>query len=139
MAKIAIDKEKLMDLAAKARDNAYAPYSHFQVGAALLTSSGEIFLGANVENASYGLTCCAERVAVFKAVSEGYCHFLALALSAGEKRNILPCGACLQVLQEFSADLLVIFADDQGSLAEISLKELLPHGFCQEDLQKNKR
>ena len=125
-----------MRKAVEARKLAYAPYSHFRVGAALLAKDGRIFTGCNVENASYGLTVCAERVALFKAVSEGAREFLAIAVACGEG-PCAPCGACRQVLYEFAPDLLVIMADGEGkSWCRAKLSELLPHGFGPKDLGK---
>ncbi|MBI1979488.1 MAG: cytidine deaminase, partial [Elusimicrobia bacterium] len=98
----------LIASAKKARDRAYAPYSKFKVGAALLTASGKVFTGCNVENASYGLSICAERVAVSKAISEGEKDFRALAIAGEKGREIVPCGACLQFLIEFSSSLVIL-------------------------------
>ena len=128
-------KEKLIEMAKKARDNAYAPYSNFKVGAALLTEDGEIFTGANVENASYGLSICAERVAVFKAVSEGKRKFKAIAVVADTEKPTPPCGACRQVLAEFG-DLEVIMANLKGDVKVMKLSELLPEAFMPEDLRR---
>lgn len=125
------DYQKLIDAATAARQLAYAPYSRFSVGAALLGADGTIYTGCNIENASYSLTCCAERTALFKAVSVGTRRFLALAVVGGETGDsastpCMPCGACRQALAEFcSAELPVIFADG----TQIPLGELLPHTF----------
>lgn len=124
--------ETLIAAAHQARQKAYAPYSGFSVGAALWTGSGRVFTGCNVENASYGLTVCAERVAVAKAISEGECDFEAIAVvSPG---GATPCGACRQVLAEFNADLRVIVADLEGNSHEFRLSELLPEAFSSGDL-----
>lgn len=113
--------------ASSARQRAYAPYSRFLVGAALRGASGRVYTGANVENASSGLTVCAERVAVWKAVSEGERHFQALALVT--ETGATPCGACRQVLSEFESDLPILVADTEGHAWLTSLKELLPDAF----------
>lgn len=122
-----IDKE-LYRIANDVKENAYAPYSGFRVGAALLTRSGKVYTGVNVENASYGATLCAERGAVAKAVSEGEREFRALAVasSAGEA---MPCGICRQVLMEFEPELRVITGKDEEHLESYSLQELLPGAF----------
>ncbi len=117
--------EKLFDSAKSARNNAYAPYSDFRVGAALLGESGKIYTGCNVENLSFGATICAERCAVVKAVSEGERSFLAIAVYAGEKFTS-PCGICLQTLSEFSSELDIILADGKGDFRVHRLKELMP-------------
>ena len=121
--------EELIALARAAKEKAYAPYSGFRVGAALLSESGEVFTGGNVENSSYGLTVCAERVAVFKAVSEGMRAFRVLVLSSDSETPIPPCGACLQVLSEFSEDLEIVSAGRTGERAAWNLRSLLPQGF----------
>jgi cytidine deaminase len=127
---------ELVQRAVGARTQAYAPYSRFAVGAALLAQDGRIFTGCNVENASYGLTVCAERVALFKAVSEGAREFLALAVACG-KSPCAPCGACRQVLYEFAPDLLLIMADGEGkNWRSAKLRDLLPQGFGPSALQK---
>ncbi len=123
-----MDVKRLLEMARKARENAYAPYSNFKVGAALLTESGEIFTGCNVENSSYGLSVCAERVALFKAVSEGYRKFKALAVVADTERPVPPCGACRQVLWEFG-DIDIIMSNLKGDVKVMKLSELLPEGF----------
>jgi len=111
------------------RRNAYAPYSRFPVGAALLAESGKMYTGCNVENASYGLTICAERSAVFKAVSEGEKYFTAIAIVADSEKPIVPCGACLQVLVEFQSDMMVIVSNARFDKKLMHLKELLPEIF----------
>ena len=124
--------EALIAAARQASQNAYAPYSGFGVGAALQTRSGRVFIGCNVENASYGLTLCAERVAVAKAVSEGERDFGAIAIVS--RGAAMPCGACRQVLAEFNADLRVIVADLEGNSHQFRLSELLPEAFSSSDL-----
>ncbi|MEM7144612.1 MAG: cytidine deaminase [Verrucomicrobiota bacterium] len=122
------DHQQLLAAAARARQNAYAPYSNFKVGAALLTETGEIFTGCNVENASYGLSMCAERTAVFKAVAEGQRSFKAIAISLTSDGS--PCGACRQVLHEFAPNLLILIGDDSGQLtSQTTLDALLPNPF----------
>ena len=126
------DKE-LVRFAAEARRNAYAPYSHYRVGAALLAASGEVFTGCNVENASFGLTNCAERTALFKAVSEGHKEFEKIAISLENAGT--PCGACRQVLNEFAPELVVLLGDETGELvAETTLGQLLPSAFGPKNL-----
>lgn len=129
-----MEPQKLIHLAIKARQYAYAPYSNYQVGAALLTESGRVFTGANVENAVYPLGLCAERVAVFKAVSEGEQRFQAIAVATANGGS--PCGACRQVLFEFAPDLLVFVADASGQYYETRLTDLLPAAFGVKDLSE---
>ena len=128
--------EKQQDLIKKANEvrlRAYAPYSNYQVGAALLTTSGNIFTGANVENAAYGVTMCAERSAVFSAVSAGERDFVAIAVATHNGGS--PCGSCRQVLSEFGLDIAVFQVDDQGKLIQQnSLRNLLPGAFQSKDL-----
>lgn len=119
---------KLLAAAIKARELAYAPYSCFKVGAAVMVQSGKIFSGCNIENASYGLTCCAERNAIFSAVGVGKRKIKALCVVADTKQPVAPCGACRQVIAEFGIDR-IIMANLQGQTKEISLAELLPYGF----------
>ena len=121
-----MDFTSLIKSARQARERAYAPYSHFKVGAALRTKSGRVFTGCNVENLSFGLTICAERVAVGAAVAAGERHFEALAVVADSKAPVSPCGACRQVLAEFSATLPIISANLAGEVYESSIAELLP-------------
>lgn len=118
----------LMEKAIEAKNNSYSPYSNFKVGAALLTKDGKIYTGCNIENASYSPSCCAERVAFFKAISEGYKDFVAIAIS-GDKEKCYPCGVCRQVMSEFCDDDFKIYIDDK----EYTLKEMLPYSF---DLEK---
>jgi len=121
-------KQNLIKLAVEARKKAHAPYSRYYVGSALLTSSGEVFQGCNIENASYGLTCCSERVTLFKAVSEGITDFIAIAVVT--KDGSFPCGACRQVLNEFNSNLIVLIGDEHGRLiVETTLSTLLPDAF----------
>ncbi len=119
---------QLVDEAINARKNAYAPYSKFPVGAAVLTVDGEIFSGCNIENASYGLTTCAERTAIFQAVAKGKQQFSALAVVADTSRPVIPCGACLQVMVEFNIPKIIL-ANLKGENLELSLDELLPYQF----------
>lgn len=120
--------EELLTQAREAMRMAYVPYSHFRVGACLLSSDGRLFTGCNVENASYGLTNCAERTAVFKAVSEGTTEFSAIAIAA-ESFPPWPCGACRQVLSEFAPDLRVLITKGDTFIKEMTLRELLPESF----------
>ncbi len=126
-------RQKLIAGAHQARQRAYAPYSHYRVGAALLASNGALYLGCNVENAAYSPTCCAERVAVFKAVSEGIQNFDAIVIAT--ENGVAPCGVCRQVLHEFSPDLIVITVDHTDHITfEGTLRDLLPQGFGPEQL-----
>ena len=116
-------------LAREARERARAPYSRFRVGAALKTRAGEIVTGCNIENASYGLTMCAERVAVFKAVSEGLSDFEAITVVAGARRPAPPCGPCRQILWEYCGDIVVHMVGTRGRSRTMRLSELLPMPF----------
>ena len=128
-------RQKLIRMAVEARERAYAPYSGYRVGAALLTRSGKLYTGVNVENAAYPTSMCAERVAIFKAVSEGERQFVALAVATGNGGT--PCGACRQVMAEFGLELVVLIVDGEGNLKqEASLEELLPGAFGPADLRK---
>ena len=120
--------ETLLEAARKVREKAYAPYSGFSVGAAVLTADGKIYTGCNVENVSYGLTNCAERTAMFKAVSEGSKKFRAVAIAADTDRYCSPCGACRQVMAEFG-DFFVIQSDKAGNYLINTVDELLPGSF----------
>lgn len=122
-------EKELIEKAEEARLNAYAPYSDFKVGAAVLTSSGKVFTGANVENASYGLTVCAERVAVLTAVSSKEKEMTTLVVVTDTSPPAKPCGACLQVIREFSPDCEVICANLSGEVSRHKLRDLLPQAF----------
>ena len=128
-----LEIQKLMDCAIKARENAYSPYSHFAVGAALLCEDGTIYEGCNIENASYGLTNCAERTAIFKAVSEGHTTFKALAVVADTEGPCAPCGACRQVMVEFKIPL-IIMGNLMGDIKIVTIEELLPFSFSECDV-----
>ena len=119
----------LVSAARKARRHAHAAYSTFKVGAALETADGRVISGCNVENATYGLTMCAERVAVFKAVSDGHREFRRIAIVADTEAPTPPCGACRQILWEFGGDLEVILGNTTRETARFRLSELLPHPF----------
>jgi cytidine deaminase len=121
--------EGLVDAARKARQNALAPFSGFKVGAALEAADGTIITGCNIENATYGLTMCAERVAMFKALSEGHRAFTRVAIVADTSEPTPPCGACRQILWEFGGDLEIILANTRRETARFRLGELLPHPF----------
>ncbi len=128
-------KKELIKLALMARQKAYTPYSHYKVGAALLTAEGNIYTGCNIENASYGATNCAERTAFFKAVSEGEKSFCAIAIVGGKEDDEInsyayPCGICRQVMKEFCKDdFCILIAQSEEDFKEYQLKDLLPFGF----------
>lgn len=122
------DKE-LIKFARQAYKNSYAPYSRTRVGAALLCSNGKLFTGCNVENASYGLTMCAERVAVYNAIAAGQKEFSKIAIASNQRREFSPCGACRQVLAEFSPNISVIWLDKDGKIKSKRLAQLLPSIF----------
>lgn len=125
--------EKLIALARQAKENAYAPYSHYRVGAALVTADGTTFTGVNVENASYGATICAERVAMLKAVSEGHRRLVALAIAADEPWPY-PCGICRQVMEEFNPEMTVYVAGEGEAYESYTLAQLLPRSFNSRNL-----
>jgi cytidine deaminase len=129
--KTKIDSRKLVRAAAKARAGSVSPYSRFQVGAALLTRSGEMIGGANVESASYGLTCCAERIALFKALTDGQKNFIAVAVVGRCAGGPIPCGACRQLLREYAPEAKVFVADsaDLKIIKEFTVRDLLPSAF----------
>ena len=122
-------QKQLFEAALKARENAHAPYSHFTVGASVYTASGKIFSAANVENASYGLSVCAERIAIFKAVTEGHQKLSAMAVVADGLDPVRPCGACRQVMAEFNPQLIVIRGNLKGELIVQRLDDLYPDPF----------
>jgi cytidine deaminase len=129
------EKQDLIDLANEARRRAYAPYSNYPVGAALRTSSGRIYTGCNVENAAYPTSMCAERIAIYKAVSEGEKEFEVIAVVTSKGGT--PCGACRQVMAEFSLETVVLIADGEGHLVqESTVLRLLPGAFTHKDLQR---
>jgi cytidine deaminase len=128
---------ELIDLARAARKRAYTPYSHYKVGAALLSKSGKVYTGCNVENASYGHTVCAERTAVLKAVSEGETEFEAIAVVT--KNGGSPCGACRQVLSEFAPRLTIYIADKNGEYRTTTMKKLLPDSFTPAHLEEGNK
>lgn len=124
-----MDNKKLIKLADEAKDNSYSPYSNFKVGAALITENEIIYKGCNIENASYGATICAERTALFKAVSEGHKKFTKLAIMSSNGDFTFPCGICLQVISEFMPDGEIILANNKDEIKIFKVKELLAHGF----------
>jgi len=129
-----ISPQRMMREAEDARRQSYSPYSHFAVGAALLTRDGRIITGTNIENASYGLAVCAERVALWKAVSEGTREFVAIAIAAEPGSAASPCGACRQVLHEFAPGLWVTWRDTNGRIVGRKLDELLASPFTPAEL-----
>lgn len=132
MGNVKLDREALVTHAIEARGRAYAPYSGYPVGAALLTDTGRIYTGCNIENAAYPLAMCAERVAVFQAVAQGERSFIALAVATANGGS--PCGSCRQVLREFGADTIVLIADASGAYRETTVADLLPDSFSATDL-----
>lgn len=125
---------ELIASATAAREQAYAPYSNFKVGAALMSKSGHVYTGCNVENATYGPSICAERTAVVKAVSEGEREFEAIAVVT--ENGVSPCGICRQVMMEFAPDMTVIIADTQGNTRVTTVRDLLPDGFTPDQLPR---
>jgi cytidine deaminase len=128
------DRDLLIEAAKQARENAHAPYSNFRVGAALRSTSGRIFGGCNVENATYGLTMCAERVAIFKAISEGERGFSAIAVVTDTEVLTPPCGACRQLIWEFCGDIAVSMANLKGQVEVIQMRDLFPRPFDDSNL-----
>lgn len=126
-------KKDLIKKALEAKNMAYVPYSHFHVGAALLTDDDKIYTGCNIEIASYSPTLCAERTAIFKAVSEGHKKIKSIAV-VGDANPTFPCGVCRQVIREFGKDATIIIANSEDDYKEYTLDELLPHSFGPEDL-----
>lgn len=131
-------KRELIKRALEAKEKAYAPYSKYHVGAAVFTESEKIFTGCNIENASYSSTVCAERTAIFKAVSEGEREIRAIAI-VGDSEYTYPCGICRQVIREFGKDILIIIAKSENEYKEYSLEKLLPYSFGPENLEKHER
>ncbi len=126
--------DELLLVAMKARKKAYAPYSDFNVGAAILTIDGDIITGANIENISSGLTICAERVAIFSAIAAGHYRFSSIAVVSKNEHHVFPCGACRQVLWELAGNIEVIVSNLKNDIIKISLSELLPHPFAMEGI-----
>lgn len=127
-------KHKLIEEARKARDKAYVPYSEFKVGAALIAESGNMYTGCNIENASYSLTCCAERTAIFNAISQGEKELIEMAVIADSKGPVSPCGACRQVILEFfSKDAKIYLSNMEGNIKETTAENLLPFSFSLEE------
>ena len=125
--------DHLLQVAIEAREKSYSPYSRYKVGAALLTTGGKIYTGCNIENAAYGPSNCAERTAIFKAVSEGEREFVAIAVVTSNRGT--PCGVCRQVMREFAPDLTVIIGDVKGDYYIVTLKDLLPISFGPENME----
>lgn len=130
-----MEYSQLMKMAIEARENAYIPYSKFPVGAALLTKSGKVYTGCNIECASYGATNCAERTAIFKAVSEGEKTFEVIAVAGDLKNYTFPCGICRQVIVEYGKDIKVLVGKSEKDFKVYTIDELLPHSFTPEDLK----
>lgn len=126
--------KELIEKALEAKENAYVPYSNFHVGAAILTENNEIYTGCNIEIASYSPTICAERTAIFKAVSEGHRDIKAIAI-VGDSHMTFPCGVCRQVIREFGLKAKIIIANSVDDYKEYNLEELLPYSFGPEDLK----
>ena len=127
---------ELMDMSKEAMKSAYAPYSHFSVGAAVETDDGEVYCGCNIENSSYGATICAERTAISKAVSEGYRRITRIAICDSNNSFAWPCGICRQVMSEFAVEDFYVILEDKGKLSNFFLKELLPNSFSGKDMNK---
>jgi len=133
-----MDYIQLARLARLARKNSFSPYSHFRVGAALLTRGGKVYTGSNIESSSYGLTVCAERTALFKAVSEGEKRFVAIAVASDEEDFTPPCGACRQVIMDLAGNIDVVMAGKRGNVRVMSMSELFPHPFGASNLLKGR-
>ena len=123
------DEHKLIETARAAREHAHAPYSNFRVGAAVRTKSGKVYSGCNIENASYGLTLCAERVAIFKAMSEGEREFDSIAVVCDTEKLTPPCGPCRQIIWEFCGDIPVILSNLKGKTEVLQMRDLFPKPF----------
>jgi cytidine deaminase len=134
-----MDYKKLVQHARSARKNSHSPYSRFRVGAALLTSRGKVYTGCNIENSSFGLTICAERTALFSAVSDGVHGFKAIAIASDSKDYISPCGACRQVIMDLAGDIEIVLSRKNGDYKVVRMSELLPLPFGDENLPHPKR
>jgi cytidine deaminase len=126
--------KQLAKRAQAARKHSHSPYSRFRVGAAILSKSGKVYTGCNIENSSFGLTICAERTAIFKAISEGVRQFTAIAVATDERRFIPPCGACRQVIMDLAGDIECVLTDAAGAIKVLKMSDLLPYPFTPEDL-----
>jgi cytidine deaminase len=133
-----MDSRELIKKALEAKEKAYVPYSHFHVGAALLTEDDTIYTGCNIEIASYSPTLCAERTAIFKAISEGHTKIKTIAV-VGDSTPTYPCGVCRQVIREFGKDAKILIANSEDDYKEYTIDELLPHSFGPEDLDNAKK
>jgi cytidine deaminase len=131
---VTADDRALLEAAVAAQQRAHCPFSRYPVGAAVRTVQGAVFSGCNVESASFSLTCCAERVAVFKAVSEGHKAIAACAIVTSDGKPAAPCGACRQVLYEFGPEMRIVLGNPSGEIRIMNLADLLPEGFSQEHL-----
>jgi cytidine deaminase len=131
------DLQPLIEAAQEAREHSVAPFSNFKVGAAVKTESGKVYTGCNVESASYGLTVCAERVAIWKALSEGERNFTELAVVADTETLTPPCGTCRQIIWEFARGANIVFANLNGKSEEFHMADLLPHAFDAKFLKKS--
>lgn len=129
----------LADRAASAREFSHSPYSKFRVGAALLTKNGIIYTGCNIEISTYALTVCAERTALFKAVSEGEREFVAMAIATDQNDFTSPCGACRQVLYDLAGDIAIVLRNKRGEIRTFQLKEFFPHPFGPSNLTKHRK
>ncbi len=129
--------KQLAKKAQAARKNSFSPYSRFRVGAALLTRSGKIYTGCNIEISSFGLTICAERTAIFKAISEGERHFKAIAVATDEHRFVSPCGACRQVIMDLAGNIDWVLTDSDGALKVLKMSDLFPFPFTSDDLHQD--
>lgn len=127
--RLPVDAQQLIAAAVRAKQKALAPYSKFHVGAAIVTADGKLFDGCNIESSSFGLTCCAERVAIYKALSEGARDFVSMAVAADTNEFTTPCGACRQVLWDYARNLHIILVNLAGATREHMLKDLLPLAF----------
>lgn len=130
-----MNARELIEKAKEAKEYAYVPYSNFKVGAALLTKTGKIYTGCNIENSSYGATNCAERTAIFKAVSEGFTEFDAIAIVSSSEDVTYPCGICRQVMSEFMPEAKIFYENKKGEIVESSVKEVLPYMFDKNSLK----
>lgn len=133
------EHKKLVQIALAAKKRAHAPYSQFHVGAALLASSGKIYSGCNVEISTYALTICAERTAIFKAISEGDLHFKAIAVVSDDPGYTPPCGACRQVLMDLAGNIDFLMVNGKGRVKVLKMRELLPHAFGQKNLDRTRK